>query len=71
MSRSCLLLGVAFALASCSTTRSESGALTDFVVDLVANQTSDTAEPAQFERFASLPDPDGEANSLEAYSTLF
>jgi hypothetical protein len=45
--------------------------LTTFVIDLVANQTSDTTEPLPFDQFSMLPDPDGTNNNVHAYDPLF
>jgi len=42
---------------------------TSFVLDLVGNQTSATAEPRPFEDFSTLPDPD--QDNPNAYEALF
>lgn len=47
------------------------GAMTGFVIDLIAQQTRDDAPPVAYERFASLPDPDGAANNVDAYASMF
>ena len=43
---------------------------TDFVTDLVKNQTTDSA-PVPYDTFKDLPDPDGTANNTTAYDGLF
>ena len=43
---------------------------TDFVVDLVKNQTNDSP-PVPYDTFKDLPDPDGTANNTSAYDGLF
>ncbi len=43
---------------------------TDYVIDLVNNHNSDQ-DPAAYERFKDLPDPDGDANNTAAYDSLF
>jgi hypothetical protein len=43
---------------------------TAYVIDLVKNHTDDPT-PAAFSDFMSLPDPDGDANNVHAYDTLF
>lgn len=45
--------------------------LTSFVTDLIANQTADNTMPVAYESFASLRDPDGDANNTAAYASLF
>lgn len=45
--------------------------LTGFVIDLIDRHTRDDAPPVAYERFASLPDPDGDANKLDAYASMF
>lgn len=45
--------------------------MTDFVLDLIDHHTADDALPVAYERFASLPDPDGDANYLDAYASVF
>ena len=45
--------------------------MTGFVIDLIDHHTADDALPVAYERFASLPDPDGDANDLDAYASLF
>lgn len=46
-------------------------AMTGFVIDLIAQHTRDDAPPVAYERFASLPDPDGAANNVDAYASMF
>jgi len=38
--------------------------MTGFVIDLIDQHTRDDAPPVAYERFASLPDPDGDAITL-------
>lgn len=45
--------------------------LTTFVIDQIKNNTSDMALPVAFATFATLPDPDGDANNNAAYASLF
>ncbi|NVB76885.1 MAG: hypothetical protein HOV81_00690 [Kofleriaceae bacterium] len=45
--------------------------LTSYVKDLILNQTTATAAPKPYSEFGSLPDPDGDANNVGAYSSLF
>jgi hypothetical protein len=47
------------------------GGLTGFVIDLIDRHTTDDALPVAYERFASLPDPDGDANNPGAYASMF
>ena len=47
---------------------SDSATLTSYVIALV--QTTDGA-PRPYSEFASLPDPDGDANNTAAYGRLF
>lgn len=47
------------------------GTLTGFVIDLIDRHTRDDAPPVAYERFASLPDPDGAANKVDAYASMF
>ena len=47
------------------------GGMTGFVIDLIDQHTHDDAPPVAYERFASLPDPDGDANNLGAYASVF
>ncbi|MBA3542235.1 MAG: hypothetical protein H0T79_21650 [Deltaproteobacteria bacterium] len=44
--------------------------LTSFTIDLVLNHTDNT-DPRPFADFATLPDPDGQANNTAAYNALF
>lgn len=87
MTRASICFALAAALAACTSTAADpaggsgsgsgSGSgvapanLTVFVVDLVTNHTVDDAVAMEFDAFATLPDPDGEANNLEAYASLF
>ena len=45
--------------------------LTAYVIDLVMNHTTATDLPRPFTEFATLTDPDGSANNLTAYQSLF
>ena len=43
---------------------------TSYVIDLVNNHGADVT-PAPYSAFSALPDPDGDANNLTAYTSLF
>ena len=47
------------------------GDLTGFVIELIDQHTRDDAPPVEYERFAALQDPDGDADRLDAYASVF
>ena len=64
-----LVLGFAF-IAGCIDEHPYVPTFTEYVIDMVNNRTEDQ-NPAAFERFKDLPDPDGDANNTAAYEPLF
>ena len=65
-----LAIALGFGAAACVDEHPYVPTFTEYVIDLVNNH-SDDREPAAYERFKDLPDPDGDANNTEAYASLF
>lgn len=45
--------------------------LTSYVIDLVMHHTTATETAHAYSEFSTLPDPDGTANNVSAYASLF
>ena len=50
---------------------SDNPTLTSYVIDLVTHHTTATETAHAYSEFSTLPDPDGTANNVTAYSSLF
>lgn len=50
---------------------SDNPTLTSYVIDLVTHHTTATETAHAYSEFSTLPDPDGTANNVSAYASLF
>lgn len=65
-----VVLGLGVASSACIDEHPYVPTFTDYVINLVNNH-SDDPNPASYESFKDLPDPDGDANNTAAYDSLF